>query len=187
MSDVDVVPTMEVPDHFLVHAHCGSANRPAERKTVICRSMRRVTYDALNEMILKSELKGPLFPGRSLDDIVELYDELLLEILDELAPLEEKFIRIGGKPPWFDSDCFMALRSRRKAERVYKRLYRKRLKSPNKVPYEMLETAEKEFVKEVRCTRSLFRRARREYFRKRLKAVEGNPSATYQVLKYLLG
>ena len=189
LSDVDVLPTPEVPDHFLVsfNVHCGSSNRPCQKKTVVSRCMRRVTVEAITEMIQKSELKGPTFPGRSLTECVEMYDELLLEILDELAPLEEKTLRIGGKPRWFDVDCYTALKSRRGAERRYRRLYKKKLKKPNRVTYEELDLAEREFVREVRYARSVFRRARREFFRRRLQAAEGNPSATYQVMNYLLG
>eukprot|EP00116_Pleurobrachia_bachei_P002499 sb/3462761/ len=189
LSDVDVIPTPEVPDHFLVsfNVHCGSANRPSLKKTVTCRAMRKITAEAIADMIQKSELKGPLFPGRSLADCVEMYQELLLDILDELAPLEEKSIRVGGKPQWFDDACYNVLRSRRKAERKYKKLYRKKLQKPARVSFEELDQAESEFVKEVRCARSVFRKARREYFRRRLEAIEGNPSATYQLLNYLLG
>ena len=151
--------------------------------------MKDLCVENLKIRITQSKLGNTTLPN-SVEECVELYHRTLETILDELAPVEEKEIKISTKPQWFSQDCYDALRRRRKAERVYRVAYKKALrrkKSGRPVLHEKVQAAEKAFTAEVRYARSVFTRARRLYFQKRIEATEGNPAATYQILNYLLG
>ena len=191
VSSVNVIPTPEVPDHFLVdfHFHCGSANRKQISKKVTGRALKNVSIECLKNHILQSKLcKQPL--PKTVEKCVELYNTTLKQILDELAPIEDKDIKLSNKPQWFNQECYDALRRRRKAERRYRKALKQALKKKNKgkkVPHEKVLDAEKEFITEIRAAKIVFTRARRMFFQVRLEAAEGNPAATYQILNYLLG
>eukprot|EP00116_Pleurobrachia_bachei_P000156 sb/3460418/ len=191
VSSVNVTPTPEVPDHFLIefHLHCGSANRKPNCNTVTGRSLKKLSIETLRKRILASKLcKQPL--PNTVEECVALYNNTLEQILDELAPIEDKDIKLSNKPQWFNQECYDALRRRRRAERRYKKALKQALKRKNKgktVPHEKVLDAEKEFITEIRAAKLVFTRARKVYFRNRLEAAEGNPAATYQILNYLLG
>ena len=191
VSAVEVWPTPEVPDHFLVEfqAHCGTANHPDDRKVVTGRSLKDLSIDTLKTRINQSKLCDQPLP-HSVEECVELYNTILGQLLDELAPIEEKEIKVSTKPPWFTQDCYDALRRRRKAERKYRTACKRALRKKNcgkQVSHEKVQSAEESFTSEVRYARSVFTRARRLFFQTRIEATEGNPTATYQILNHLLG
>ena len=191
LDSLNVTPTPEVPDHFLVDfkIHCGSANRIKNTKMVVGRSMKRVSAESVRDMILKSKLCQSPLP-ESVDECVKLYNTILEEILDKLAPIEEKVVSESSKPPWFTQECYDALHKRRRAERKYKSAYKKALKQKQKnkpVCYEKVQMAEKLFIAEIRFAKTVFNRTRREFFQQRLEAAAGNHAAVYQILNHLLG
>ena len=83
------------------------------------RNIRNIDHTKLSQDISKK--KQAIGEVDSLKDKVEVYNEMLVKILDKHAPLKTKTVKLVPRSPWFDSE-YRNLRSiRRKAEKQYKR------------------------------------------------------------------
>ena len=118
--EVNMIPA--VPDHALV-SFSMKIGSPSQKKKYI--PVKRRNLKSLDETEFRTEiLKSPLcdlnnFPS-NLDEIVELYEELLTEFIDELAPVYELMVPEDPSPRWYTNECQAAKRRRRAAERKYR-------------------------------------------------------------------
>ena len=108
-----------VSHHYLVDFNLICSVEEKEYKTITYRNIRNIDHTKLYQDIsMKKQAIGEV---DSLKDKVEVYNEMLVKILDKHAPLKTKTVKLVPRSPWFDSE-YRNLRSiRRKAEKQYKR------------------------------------------------------------------
>ena len=88
-------------------------------KNIRYRQLKAIDFDALRQDVEKSELCT-----REYSDINELtssYNSTLTSLLDKHAPIKEKVVVCRQRLPWFNSEIKCAIKTRRKAERKWRR------------------------------------------------------------------
>ena len=183
ISNVDINMIPAVPDHALVsfNVHVGS---PTQRKKSV--SIKTRNLNSLDEVEFRSDiLKSSLcdldsFPA-NLDETIALYEELLTEFLDELAPVVEMTISENPGPRWYTSNCQDAKRRRRKAERKYRVILKK------SVCVQQLLDSLRKLREESKAATKIIVEARNDYYRKQLEEAGNDSKKTYRIMNGLLG
>ena len=121
LSNIDVeTNTGTTSDHFLVsfqvHIPLSIKKEAYEEREI--RELKKIDIDKFREDIFTSALN--LSEYRSLDEAVQLYNDVLLQLLDKHAPVIVKRFR-GVKSAFWDDTCQSARRERRRAERKMKK------------------------------------------------------------------
>ena len=160
-------------DHYLVSFKIPIL--PA--KSIICklqektvREFNRIDIDSFRENLFFSPLNMSDF--NSVDHAVEIYNNVLLTILDKHAPLVSKSFKIN-RSPWWDTKCQEAKREMRKAQRKF-----------NKNPVD--PEAKNLFNEKCIDKAIIVDRARNSYYDQKLSSYHGNAKGTYQVVNHLL-
>ena len=170
-----------ISDHYAV-TFLFHAGRPCDqkKKVVKSRKMKSLSDEDLAKSIAESPLAQKVRP-KALDELVQLYDTELRNILDELAPMEERVIKDTGHPPWYNKECEEAKRKRRKAERDY---LKTKKRSTNAQDH---HAAWLRYKKTMKDTSHLITTTRDNYYRVLLEASAKNPSTTFGLINKLLG
>ena len=123
ISDMRVeTNTGTLSDHFLVRLQTTlltlQDDHSANFAEKIFREMKKIDVTEFKHDIFCSELN--LSEYRTLDETVDLYNEVLEQILDKHAPLISRKFRTGRSEFW-DEKCQNARRERRRAKRISKK------------------------------------------------------------------
>eukprot|EP00116_Pleurobrachia_bachei_P002190 sb/3462452/ len=130
-------------------------------------------------------LKSPLcdlnnFPS-NLDEIIDLYEELLTEFIDELAPVCELMIPENPSPQWYTSECQSAKRRRRAAERKYRAILKK------SVSIKQLLESLQILREETKAATKFIVQTRNNHYREQLNQAGSDTKQTYRIMNGLLG
>ena len=142
--------------------------RTYEEKDV--RELSKIDIDKFREDLFCSELN--LSEYQSLDEAVNLYQNILEQVLDKHAPLITKRFT-AEKSDFWDKKCQIAVRERRRAKRKAK-------KHPENDEF---KTSHFEKCVDAEIT---INRARDSYYDKQLSSCKGDSKGTYKVINKLL-
>ena len=183
ISHVREVMIPAVPDHALVtfNLHVGALNQKKQFVSVKTRNMKSLDINEFRCNILKSPLCDVDHFPDNLDDTIELYDELLAEFLDELAPITDVTVPERSGPKWYNSECQAAKRRRRKAERKYRVTLKK------SVCVKQLVESLRSVREEAKAATALIVKTRNEYYRNQLDEAGNDSRKTYRIMNGLLG
>ena len=84
-----------------------------------CRQLRAIDFDALRQDVEKSELCTREYSD--LNELTSSYNSTLTSLLDKHAPMKEKVVVCRQRLAWFNSEIKCAIRTRRKAERKWRK------------------------------------------------------------------
>lgn len=123
-SEKIISSTPQTDDLFSDHmpVHCSlQANKPCLKKSCIeYRKIKSINIDALRDDLTHSDLCENML-SLELDDLVDCYNQTLSTALDRHAPLIQKTVVKRPKVPWFNDEVKSAKKSRRRAERKWRR------------------------------------------------------------------
>src|SRR5664279_1897100 len=97
-----------------------SVDRPSAVER-LARGWSRVNRNKLRRALEDSELCNPAPAGTDVDQLFDMYNTVLREIADRLAPECSTRRRPGRPTPWFDVECRVKRRECRRLERRYRR------------------------------------------------------------------
>ena len=166
--------TGTLSDHFLVRLQTTSLtlqdDHTAKFTEKIFREMKKIDVAEFRHDIFCSELN--LSEYGTLDETVDLYNEVLEQILDKHAPLISRKFRTGRSEFW-DEKCQNARRERRRAKRISK-------KHP--------EDKELRNLHHEKCIDAdiTINQARNNFYHNALNQHKGDAKATYKVMNRLL-
>ena len=105
-------------DHHLLEWSVNVAKPTPSVESVIRRPWHRLDVDVLREALSASRLCQPdSWADCTVDQLAELYDNVVTETLDSLIPARTVTIRRRPSDPWFDQECRESKRAVRKLER----------------------------------------------------------------------
>ena len=106
-------------DHASVLCSLNSAKPDCVAKIIRYRQLRTIDFDALRQDVEKSELCTREYSD--LNELTSSYNSTLTSLMDKYAPMKEKVVVCRRRLPWFNSEIKCAIRTRRKAERKWRR------------------------------------------------------------------
>ena len=106
-------------DHASVLCSLNSAKPDCVAKIIRYRQLRAIDFDALRQDVEKSELCTREYSD--LNELTSSYNSTLTSLLDKHAPMKEKVVVCRQRLPCFNSEIKCAIRTRRKAERKWRR------------------------------------------------------------------
>ena len=106
-------------DHASVLCSLNSAKPDCVAKIIRYRQLRAIDFYALRQEVEKSELCTREYSD--LNELTSSYNSTLTSLLDKHAPMKEKVVVCRQRLPWFNSEIKCAIRTRRKAERKWRR------------------------------------------------------------------
>ena len=106
-------------DHASVLCSLNSAKPDCVAKIIRYRQLRATDFDALRQDVEKSELCTREYSD--LNELTSSYNSTLTSLLDKHVPMKEKVVVCRQRLPWFNSEIKCAIRTRRKAERKWRR------------------------------------------------------------------
>ena len=108
------------PDHFPVFIDTTLSKPRAEKSTVTYRRLKNINLEVLTSAIQQSPLTT-MDPQTPLLEQVNLYNTVLGEILDEMAPEISRVITRRDNVDWYNEDIREAKQARRRAERRWRK------------------------------------------------------------------
>jgi hypothetical protein len=111
-----------ISDHALIHFTLHVKKPCADTQLVTSRAWRLLSHDAFASDLAASKLCADLdvLGNMYADDLVQLYRDVMTDLLDRHCPVVEVRRRTKQLTPWFDADCRAARRCARAAERRFK-------------------------------------------------------------------
>ena len=106
-------------DHASVLCSLNCAKTDCVTKIIGYRQLRAIDFDALRQDVEKSKLCKREY--NDLNELMSSYNSTLTSLLDKHAPMKEKVVVCRQRLPWFNSEIKCAIRTRRKAERKWRR------------------------------------------------------------------
>ena len=106
-------------DHASVLCSLNSAKPDCVTKNIRYRQLKAIDFDASRQDVEKSELCT-----REYSDLNKLtcsYNSILTSLLNKHVPMKEKVVVCRQRLPWLSSEIKRAIRTRRKAERKWRR------------------------------------------------------------------
>ena len=181
ISEVSVTPHPAAPDHFLVTCLADLPSPNTDQYMIRSgRNINGIDRELLKEEILCSDLCDDL-PDQ-LEEYVDLYNNTLGSVLDNLAPTEEKKVKIRTVPKWMKTaTCLRVRRIRRAKERRWKS---RLLKSCN---IRVLTSVYTEWKEASKVSIKTLEDARSKYYQAEFKRLQGNAKGMYSVVNGLLG
>lgn len=119
-------------------------------KTVAIRKWKQIDLNKFQRDLISSELND-LGEVMDCDDLLTLYNRVLLELIDKHAPCKVRNCKIRQDTPWYNEDVM-------KAKVVQKNMERRWRKTRSDVDYEQYKQTK------IKVTPSL-ERAKRQYFK----------------------
>ena len=118
---ISCVPVADryLSDHASVLCSLKSAKPDCVIKIIHYRQLRAIDFDALRQDVEKSELCTREYSD--LNELTSSYNWTLTSLLDKHALMKEKVVVCRQRLPWFNSEIKCAIRTRRKAERKWRR------------------------------------------------------------------
>ena len=171
----DIIQSCEVgtfaSDHNAITFTLRSGHSHPKRKTISARKTKSIDISNLASDIQSSELSQPL-PDH-VDDIVHCFDTVLRQLLDRHAPVKSFSVAQRLTQPWINDKILACKRERRECEK----LWRNDKSTDNRVMYR----------KSCDQVKNLIKKAKEEYFVKRIEECQGDQKKLFQIVDKLLG
>ena len=167
---------VDVSDHQLLSWSVDGSRAVAPATIVNFRPWRTVNVDELRAALTATPLcDADQWVGRSVDELVQLYDTVLTGLADTFAPTK----RVSRRPrwPWFDSECRSAKRLARRLERAAAAAGRR---------HDNAAAAVDAWRTQRRIYRHLRRQKRDAFWQSTVKAERSNPKRLWQTIDTLL-
>jgi hypothetical protein len=105
-------------DHLATRSLLNLAKPPRERKIVTFRKLSSINITQfVSDLNASSALR---ILDRSTDELVDSYNEILIQTMDNHAPARSKEITVRPNTQWFTDELLAAKRIRRQTERTMK-------------------------------------------------------------------
>ena len=121
LDQVSVDPAGILSDHALITCHIPVTLGQDEVAERLVRDWRRADRDVLRRALLDSPLCQPPPDTANVDELLAVYDDVLRDIADRVAPQHSMRRHTMHLAPWFDDRCRQARRECRRLERRYRR------------------------------------------------------------------
>ena len=156
-------------DHYAVIFNINVSKPVSKSKNICRRSWKSLDIDSFKTDINQSEL--PSIPSsHDISEAISLYDNVLTELSDKHAPLKEIKPR-SHDTPWFNEDIRGAKRTRRQAERLWRK--------------HDSESLREVYRAECNTVNALLDAAHREYYHDKLSNITSQKD-TYRIASGLL-
>lgn len=155
-------------DHKLVHWTLPIAPQNEQYVTTLRRKWRHFELERFIERLEQSPLCAPVDPSSTGSDLALLYQSVITEILDDVAPMSRITVRPRKHRPFYDRECRQARRRARRLERVYRK------KKGSTTEADALSS----WRDALRASRSLVRRKGRQYWRHAIDSVQSDTKQT---------
>jgi hypothetical protein len=164
------VENLHMSDHFLVLIETDFSRPRAERVVVKSRDMRGIDRSKFKADLLSSPLI--ISPPDDVNSLVDLYNTVLRDLLDDHAPETERVVPNRPSSPWLNEDILSARRARRCAER---RMRKTGL------------TVDADIYRKARlAVTSAISKAKAAYFQSKLKDASSDPKKMFSLLQSLM-
>ena len=129
-----------IKDHFAIHWSLDVIKPKPTVKEIEYRELNKIDYTKLNKCLLDSDLSRVSHDdGRSVTELVELYDGVLRSVLDKVAPAKRRTVIIRENTLWYTDKITASKRLRCQAVRKFmhtksgndRELYRKQCRETN--------------------------------------------------------
>ena len=112
-----------VSDHAIVSFEIDVKKPLLEQLWTTSRLWKKLSPSASEADLRASELCADIetLRGKSVDELSELYDTVMLALLDKHSPAVKISRKFGPLTLWFDTDCRASRRRSRQLERHYRR------------------------------------------------------------------
>ena len=134
-----------IKDHFALNAVLNITKPAKLRKVITYRDFRNFNQEELREALIQSDLTSEI-KHLNPDELVQLYNDTLISLLDQYAPVKSKEITIGKNPPWSSSEINLLKRTMRRKERLWR-------KTKLTVHYDMYKNQSAKFFTALRSAR----------------------------------
>jgi len=108
LQQVSVDPGCILSDHKVVTCQIPVTVGQEEVAERIVRGWRRVDHGVLRRTLQDSPLCHPVTENVIVDELFAVYDSVLCDIADRIAPQHSICRRSGRLAPWFDARCRQA-------------------------------------------------------------------------------
>jgi hypothetical protein len=166
-----VSPDLCISDHYPVFTTLAFPKVTNHEKEISYRKIKAINKDELAHLIDSSQLTA--LDDSALDEMVTKYDQELRKILDTVAPLRAKKIRIRVNAEWYNDVIRSEKQSRRRAERRW-------LKTKSYVDQASYKTARLK-------VNEMIDEAKRAHYQGKVSACDGDPKKLFRVVDTLLG
>lgn len=181
-STLVCVTALGFSDHCLLSWSAPITKPPPIYNSVSFRPLKNVSISSLRFFLSNCALCDPEAWGSlNVHDLALLYDAIIYEIIDHLAPVQTACLRQRPSDSWFDSDCRSAKRDARRLERVFLRLKRDSSSSSASVSDAFFEWKES-----CRFYRKLLRHKRESFWNSKVSSEMKSPRDLWSSLNRLL-
>ena len=108
----------DVSHHFLIDFDVAIHPEIRKHKTIWYRNIKMINSEEFQQKVTEKLIVSE---SVSLEENIILYNDVLSNQLNSLAPLKSKNVKIVSNAPWFDYEYENLRKLRRKAEKQYKR------------------------------------------------------------------
>jgi len=118
---VDIID-VDLSDHRLLRWPVPLVRPPPVYTTITTRPWRQLDIADLRAGLLESSLcRSDTWGDLDLDGLAQLYDDVIINMLDRFIPFRTVKCRRRPSDPWFDEECRAAKRLTRRLERAARR------------------------------------------------------------------
>ena len=137
-------------DHFTVMSSVSIPKPKRETKVIECRKFKQINFEKFKDDINNSQLHSA--SSTSASEAVELFNRVLLQLLDNHAPCKHKTITLRPDKPWHNEEIRAAKLKRRELEMQWRQsglaIHRQSFKDQRNLVSNMCETAKTQYYRE---------------------------------------
>jgi exonuclease III len=150
ITDISVMDPV-ISDHFAVMGFV-SLSKPEHYKQVVTyRKVKSVDMCQFTKLVAESKIGD--HTHESCDVLTSRYNEVLTEILDDVAPQKTRVIVVRTNEKWFNEDIRSAKQQRRRLERLYHKtrleVHKQMLREQRNVVNKLIVNAKREHYSEL--------------------------------------
>jgi len=109
----------------------------------------------------------------SVDDLAELYDDVMIGLLDKHCPAVKVCRKFGPLTPWFDADC----RASRRLSRVFERRYRRTQADADRLAW----------ITQLHHMHKLYEEKNHQHWRTKIADSKGNMKKLWKTMSDIMG
>ena len=108
-----------ISDHHAVHFTLNLEKPPLPTKHISYRCYKNINLDVIKQDLNESVLIK--FPANSLDELLQQYNDTIVDIIDKHCPVKMKTVTVRPFTPWFSEEINNAKKLRRKLEKHWRK------------------------------------------------------------------
>ena len=164
-----------VSDHATVSFEINVEKPLLEQLWTTSRLWKKLSPSAFEADLRASELCADVetLRGKSVDELSELYDTVMLALLDRHCPAVKTSRKFGPLTPWFDADC----RASRRRSRQLERLYRRTRTDADRLAW----------IKQLRALHRLYDEKEHQHWRTKIADSKGSMKKLWRTMSDIMG